>query len=86
MVRVGLILMLIFGAGAVDGGPPQPPSDPGLEEVLSDPEWVVFLENLEMLDEYGDLIDVETPEPIPAKPDGPSGVNTGGDGGEDEKK
>lgn len=84
MVRLGMVLILLSGLGTADGGPPSPPKDPGQVEVLTDPEWVAFLENLEMLEEYGDLIDVEVPEPVPAKPEGSPGVNTEGDGGENE--
>ncbi len=86
MMRLILILILFAGAGYAYGGPPPVPLDPGVEEALADPEWVEFLENLEMLDEYGDLMDVESPEPKTAKPADQRGVNTRGDGGDSNKE
>lgn len=86
MVRIAMILILLAAAGHTDSGAPTVPPEPKVEEVLADPEWIAFLENLEMLEEYGDLLDMESPEPIPAKPDDPRGVNTGGDGSDSKTK
>jgi len=78
-MRVIIIIAFLAGLG---GEPPRMPAEPGAAAVLSDPEWVEFLENMEMLEEYGDLIDVEAAEPDEAKPDGRGGVNSGGDDGD----
>jgi len=76
--------LIIIGLLAATGGAGRPPSDPGSAAALSDPEWVEFLQNMEMLEEYGDLIDVESADHEDAKPEGERGVNTGGDDGDTE--
>jgi len=84
MIRILLIIGALAAAGS-GGDEPRPPADPGAAEALSDPEWVEFLQNMEMLEEYGDLIDVDGADQENAKPDGGRGVNTGGDDSDGEK-
>lgn len=80
MMRILLILCLIAIAGGPAADPRPMPTDPGADKVLDDPEWVEFLGNMEMLEDYGELLDVEASERDDAKPPESRGVNSGGDG------
>jgi hypothetical protein len=78
MHAIDVLFVLALAAAPVDVGAPERPPD----------ELIELLQNVDLLDDYGDLFDVEAdgeaaPEAAPegaAKPDGAAGVQEGRDG------